>query len=286
MENYEYVESIIEQSSETFHQAFKDLPDKKRKAVFSIYAFCRQADDAVDVNKDVTIIKALRENFKDLIKGDTPQDPIFETMAETFQNFPSDEAPYLTFLDGLEEDFNESPIKTDEDLESYAYKVGGTVALMLMPIVASEALKTNHDKVREVMIELGKAMQITNILRNVRDDLIRRRVYFPDDAIAQHGVKIETLRIGVVTSEYRSLVETYIDKAKAKYKVFYDNVALFDEDSVLGIYTAARLYEGILDEIRKGNYTNITKKHSIGTLRKWILLRKIKKELTQKGVFK
>jgi len=284
MEKYEYVESIIEKSSATFYQAFKDLPETKRKAVFSIYAFCRKADDAVDVDKDVEIIKDLRKKFKAMREGKTPDDPIFETLKETFDNFPNEDTPYLTLLDGLEEDLNEREIKTDDDLEDYAYKVAGTVGLMLMPIVASETYNKDSKKLKEVAIELGKAMQITNILRDVRDDLIRRRIYFPNEAIEQHDVKIETLRIGVVTAEYRSLVETYIDLAKEKYKVFYDNVKLFDADSIEAVYIAARFYEGILDEIRKGNYTNITKRHYVSKFRKWFLMRKIKKELKNKGV--
>ncbi len=284
MEKYEYVQSVIEKSSATFYQAFKELPEQKRKAIFSIYAFCKKAIDAVNVEQDVEIIKDLRKNLTAMREGNMPDDPIFETLKETFDNFPNEEAPYKTFLDGLEEDLNEREIKTDEDLEDYAYKVAGTVGLMVIPIVASEAFNKASKPLKDVAIELGKAMKITNILRNVRDDLIRRRIYFPNEAIEQHDVKVETLRTGIVTAEYRSLVETYIDLAKNKYQMFYDNVQLFDKDSIEPLYIATRLYEGILDEIRKGNYTNITKKHNVSTLRKWFLMRKIKKELKDKGV--
>jgi len=283
MEKYEYIENIIKESSTTFYKAFSELPEKKRNAVYSIYAFCRIADDAVDVHKDVEQLKTLKENIKKTFDGDVPEDPVFQTLYETIMAFPSSLEPYVELIDGLMEDFNKKPIKTDADLEDYTYKVAGTVGLMLIPVVAQKSYKENHSDLKAVAIELGKAMQITNILRDVRDDLIKRRVYFPDEAVDQHDVKIETLRTGTVTAEYRSLVETYIEMAKSKYKIFYDNIGLFDEDSIYPTYLAARFYEGILDEIRKGGYSNITKRHFVGKIRKFFMIRKVKKELKQKG---
>jgi len=285
MDKYEYVENIIAESSQTFHKAFSMLEDEnKRKAVFSIYAFCRVADDAVDIDEDIEKIDELEEKIEKTFAGDVPKEPLFEALYETIMRYPSDKEPYLKLLDGLRDDYEKKPIKTEKDLEEYAYKVAGTVGIMLLPVLASKSHKEKPKEMRKVSIELGKAMQITNILRDVRDDLQKQRVYFPEEIIDQFQVRIETLVTGTVTGEYQSLVEHYIDIAKEKYKVFYKNLELFDKDAVLATYAAAKFYEGILDEIRRGGYSNITKKHQVGKFRKWRLMKKIKKDMKNRGL--
>ncbi len=286
MDKYEYCQEIIEQSSATFYKAFGMLEEKRRNAVFSIYAFCRKADDAIDVHNDIKIVEDLEDKIQKTFDGDVPDEPLFQALYETIMRFPSDVRPYLDLLNGMKDDYNDKPIKTEKDFDEYCYKAAGSVGLMLLPVLASESYKKNSKKLKEVAIELGKAMQITNILRDVRDDLQDRRVYFPDEIIEQFQVNIKTLRTGTVTPEYKSLVENYIDIAKEKYNVFYDNLKLFDKDAILPTYTAARFYEGILDEIRKDGYTNITKRHYVGKLRKYFMLKKIRRELKKRGLSK
>ncbi len=284
MDKHEKVAQIIESSSATFHQAFSGLPEKKRNAVFAIYAYCRTVDDAIDVHHDIERLQTLKKKLKDTFDGKVPQDFIFEALYDAIMAFPTSITPYMELLDAMRDDYYDKPIETEADFDEYCYKAASTVGLMLIPVLASKSYKDNSKKLKAVAIELGKAMQITNILRDVRDDLMNHRVYFPKDIIEKHQIKIETLRTGVVTAEFRSLMEYYIDKAKEKYQVLYENIDLFDKDAVEATYTAAKFYEGILDEIRKNDYNNITKRHYVGKFRKWRLSKKIKKELKDKGL--
>ncbi len=285
MDKYEYVENIIAESSTTFHKAFSMIEDEnKRKAVYTIYAFCRIADDAVDIDEDIKKIEELEEKIAKTFAGDVPKEPLFEALYETIMRYPSDKEPYLKLLEGLRDDYEKKPIETEKDLDEYAYKVAGTVGIMLIPVLASKSHKEKPKEMRKVGIELGKAMQLTNILRDVKDDLQKQRVYFPEEVLGQFKIRIKTLITGTVTPEYQSLVEHYIDKAKKKYKVFYENLELFDKDAVFATYAAAKFYEAILEEIRRGGYSNITRRHYVGKFRKWRLLKKIKKDLKKRGL--
>ncbi len=283
MDKYEKIEAIIEQHNATFHQAFSLLPEDKKKAAFSVYAYCQMANDAIDVYHDIERLQDIKKNLKDTFDGQVPDETVFQALYDTIMRYPTSITPYMELLDAMRDDYYNKPIDTEDDFDEYCYKAASTVGLMLLPIMASKAYKDNSKKAKAVVTELGKAMQITHVLRDVRDDLMNQRIYFPEDIIAQHQVKIETLRTGIVTSEFRSLMEFYIDKAKEKYQVFYDHLELFDEDSVLPSYAAAKLYEGILDEIRKNDYNNITKRHAVSKFRKWRLMKNIKKDLKKRG---
>lgn len=285
MEAYEYVENIIKTSSISFYKAFSHLPEDKANAVYAIYGFCRTADDAVDELKDPDVIKSLKKDIEKTFKGSAPLDnPLFEALNDTLKKYPNEIDPYLGLLSGMDDDLNAKPIETEKDLDDYCYKVASTVGLMLLPVIASNALKEDPEKIKNVAVELGKAMQITNILRDVKEDLMHLRVYFPDEILKKHNVLEKTMRVGTVTPEYQSMIEYYIEMAKEKYQIFYENVHLFDEDSIKPTYYAAKFYEGILDEIRRSGYRNLTKRLYVSKFRKFLMMRQVKKELKALGL--
>ena len=285
MEKYEYCETLIKESSDSFYRAFSQLEPDKANAVYAIYAFCRTADDAIDEHNDLEKINELKNKVKATFEGDVPKDLLFEALHDTIQKFPSPIDPYLDLLDGMRDDYYNKPIETEEQFDQYCYKVAGTVGLMLLPVLASETLKTNKaKKLKDVAVELGKGMQITNILRDAREDFMKDRVYFPTDVIDQHQLQIEITRTGLVTAEWRGMMEYFIEKAREKYQYFYDNADLFDKDAIEATFIAAKFYESIMDKIQKKDYTNINKRHSVGKLKKFFLVRGAHKELKQRGL--
>ncbi len=281
---HEHVESIIKTHSQSFYKAFALLPEAKARAVFAIYAFCRTADDAIDVHRDIARIDELEKHLKATFEGNPPQDPLFQALAEAIEAFPSNIDPYLELLGGLRDDYNPTPMKTDADLDDYCYNVAGTVGVMLLPVLASKTIKKKKKKLTDVAIELGKAMQITNILRDVRDDLINDRIYFSEETMEQHKLEIEITRTGLVTPEWISMMEHYIGLAKEKYRVFYDHVDLFDHDARYPTMLAATLYEAILDKIAHKGYRNLNRRYDVGSLKKWMLARRVRKTLHKRGL--
>ena len=284
MDKYEYCENIIQESSKSFYKAFSHLEKEKAQAVYAIYAFCRTADDAIDIDNDIKKINQLKTDVKSTFEGVVPKDLMFEALYESIMRYPSNVAPYLDLLDGMRDDYYNKPIKTEKEFDEYCYKAASTVGLMLLPVIASKKYKSDSQKLKKVAIELGKAMQITNILRDVREDLMNDRIYFPDTLLEQFGVNIEIIRTGLVTAEWRALMEHYIDIAKEKYQIFYDNVDLFDDDAIFPTYLAAKFYEGILDVIRRKDYKNINRRYYVSDFKKYFMMKKVKKELKQRGL--
>ncbi len=279
----ENIEQFIEKEP-ALHEALSTLPEKKKNAVFAIYAFYKTAKKAVREDKDLELLQTMKKDTKDTFEGQVPEKLLYQKLYESVMAFPTDITPYMELLDGLKDDYYQKEIKTDEDLENYAAKTMGNFTKMLLPVLAQKAFKENPKALRSSAVKLAHALSITTMLRNVRNDLIDRRLYFPEDTMEQNKIKIKTLRTGIVTPEYRSMVEKYIEKALEDYNHFFEALEYFDKDSVEPVFTALKYYEGLLLEIRKNGYNNITKRHSLGKFRKWLLRRKIQSELKKRGL--
>jgi len=281
----ETIEQFIEKEP-ALHDALSNLPEKKKEAVYAIYAYFKTAKKAARIDKDLEALQEMKKDTKDTFEGQVPKKLLFEKLYESAMRFPNDITPYMELLDGVKDDYYQKEIKTDEDLEAYAAKTMGNFTKMLLPVLAQKTFKENPKPLKSAAASLAHALTITTILRNVRDDLIDRRLFFPTDIMEQNKVKIETLRTGIVTPEYRSMVEQYIDKALEEFETFYGALEHFDNDAIEPVFTALKYYEGLLREIRKNDYNNITKRHKLSKFRKWLLRRKTQKELQKRGLKK
>jgi phytoene synthase len=287
MEKYEYCENILKERSAILYNAFSELDQDKANAVYAIYAFVFKADDAVDVHHDLEKITTLKSQVKATFEGDPPKDDLLlEALHDTLEKYPNTIDPYMDYLDAMRDDYYQKPIETEDDFDKYCQKVGGTIGLMLLPVVASKNSKKKEKELKHIMSELGKGMQITSILRDVRDDLMNRRVYFADEVIAKQQLELEITRTGLVTPEWRSTVEYYIDLSREKYNVFYEHAGLLDQDAVYPTYLAAKYYESVMDIIQKKNYTNINKQHSISKFKQFFIKRQVKHTVNKEGLIK
>jgi len=284
MTPYEHVENIIQNASKSFYKAFSLLPEEKAKAVYAIYGFCRVADDAVDEENNPEKLDDLEKELKKVFEGEDSPDPLFIALKDTLVKFPSDIKPYLDLLKGLKKDHETLVIKTEKEFDEYCYSVASTVGLMLLPVLAQENLKNNEKKLKDVAIELGKAMQITNILRDVKEDLTKLRMYLPEETLNKYNVLEKTMRTGTLTPEYKALMIDFIDRAHEKYQFFYDHVDLFDQEAIKPTYVSAKFYQGILSEIEKKGYDNLTKRVYVSGLKKRKLIRQAEKELSKRGL--
>lgn len=284
MTPYEHVEKIIKTSSKSFYKAFSYLPKEKAKAVYAIYGFCRVADDAVDEEDNPEKLLDLEKELRGLFEGRDSKDFLFIALQDSLNKFPSEIKPYIDLLHGLKKDYETLKIKTEKEFDDYCYSVASTVGLMLLPVIAQEKLKTDKEKLYEVAIALGKAMQITNILRDVKEDLERNRIYLPEEALKKYNVLEKTMRTGTLTPEYKALIIDFMDRAHQKYQVFYDHAHLFDLEALKPTYLSAKFYQGILYEIEKRGYDNLTKRVYVSKFKKWKLMRQAHKELAKRGL--
>lgn len=190
--DYAYCEKIIKRHSKSFYYAFSNLPKDKARAVYAIYAFCRTADDSVDENKtsglQLIALDRLTDELSHFAKGQEVDHPLWRALRDVFNRFDMDIQPFYEQLTGQRMDIHFISPSNLSTLETYSKYVAGSVGKMLLPIIASNA-KTDLNRVAE---DLGIAMQLTNILRDVGEDY-RDKVVFTCHKMKWNAISIVKL---------------------------------------------------------------------------------------------
>ncbi len=189
-------------------------------------------------------------------------------LAWALERWPIPFEAFLHMREGFQTDLGPVRLKTEEELLRYCYQVAGTVGRMMAPIAGGE-------KAAEKAVKLGQAMQLTNILRDVGEDLRRDRVYLPLDLLRAHGVRVEDLRAGRISPGYRSLMAYLEGKARALYREGLSGLEHLRVGRA-AIALAALQYQGILDKLRLQGYDNL---HRRAHLKPWERLWLIPKAL-------
>lgn len=257
--DYKYCEKLIKKSSKTYYKAFVKLPIEKRKAVFAVYAYCRYADDIVDIEKDRNKLHSLLRELDDFNKGLDIDNTIFRVLRDVFNKYDMDIAPFYDMISGQKMDLDFNGIETIEDLDNYCYYVASSVGLMILPIIAEK----NYLQLADEAIALGKAMQFTNILRDIGEDFDNGRIYLPLDLINKFNVNIEDIKNKKVTDEFILLWEYLANIAQDYFNNFYKVVKRFDSDSIDAVLSSAVYYNAILDVVRENDYDCLSKRNII-----------------------
>lgn len=253
--DFMYCEEIIKKHSKSFYYAFSQLPQEKANAVFAIYAFCRIADDCVDENRTKKEKLLALEKVKkelDLFKEHAEPDvPLWRALRSVFDEYPMSIEPFYDQLTGQWMDVHFIAPKTMEDLERYSYYVAGSVGRMLLPIIASKAA----DQLNGPAVDLGIAMQITNVLRDVGEDFYEnQRIYLPEEELERYQYSRFDLQNGIVNHHFIQLWEKLASRAEMLYESFFQYITLFDEDSQLPVSLSAQVYREILNSVRANHY--------------------------------
>lgn len=268
--DFAYCETVIKQHSKSFYTAFSQLPKRKAQSVYAIYAFCRRADDLIDLAGNVEGLDQLEQQLIDFGKGKVPNDPIWRALAVVFANFPIDLSPFYDMLNGQRKDISFEQPKDMMTLEVYCYYVAGSVGLMLLPLLTDQS-----SRIIEPAKKLGEAMQLTNILRDIGEDYQRGRVYLPKEEMEKFQVTEEALNNKSVTPAFIALWESLAVQAEEWYKQSFEMLPLIHKECQLALTSAAFIYREQLEVIRKNNYQVFTRKNKISHFRKLQLLREV-----------
>ena len=261
IDDYKYCEDVIKKNSKSFYKAFSVLPKEKRNSVYAIYAFCRFADDSIDLYNSMEKLTELEDSLDRLTEGDTPDTPVFRALEDTFNRFAIDSEPFYHMIKGQKMDFEFKQPNSVDEFKEYCYHVAGTVGLMLLPIIAIE----NKDELKEIAIDLGEAMQITNILRDVGEDYREDRIYIPVELLEEFPQAIDAIQSNVVNDDFIKVWENLAHIAEKNYKGFLENLHLFDKDSRIAVASSALYYGEILNVVRKNGYNCLTKRQYVSS---------------------
>lgn len=266
---------ILRVHGKTFHMMAKLLGPERGSDIAALYGFARVADDAVDVPEPGDTPDAIRaklawmrEELRRAVRGESVA-PRFVALGETVRRHAIPLEPFDHLLDGLLMDLDRVRYRTFADLELYCYRVAGTVGLMITPVAGyragTEALE--HAKT------LGTAMQLTNILRDVGEDLALGRVYLPDEDLAQFGLGHGQLEARRVDGRFRALMDFEIARARGLYERGLALIPLLaDGRGRLAFQFAVDAYSAILEKIRANGYDVFRKRANLSASEKLALV--------------
>jgi phytoene synthase len=244
---YRECAEITRRSGSSFASAFWMLPKPKRNALHAIYAFCRLADDIADDPKiagDRTALLARwRAELDDAFRG-RAQHAVGIAMSDAVKRFQLPERVFLDLLAGVEFDLGEGPIETFDDLRLYCYRVASTVGLLVVRILGFE-----NPRSLEFAEELGIAVQLTNVLRDVGDDASAGRIYLPKDELERFGVSTESILASEKTDELQLLLSFCAKRAAGYYERAEQLLPDEDRRALRPATAMGRIYRALLDEL-------------------------------------
>ncbi len=280
-EGFRRARAVTRGHARSFYFASAALAPAKRRAAFALYAFCRRLDDLVDEpdGADVAAIRARLDGARAVVRALAagvdgaaravpPWHPTeLAALGDTLARHRIPAEPLLELVRGVEMDLTPRPFATRVELDAYCYRVAGTVGEMMAAVLGARdpvALAPAAD--------LGRAMQLTNILRDVAEDLARGRLYLPLDDLAAAGVGVADLARGRVDGAFRRLMAAEIDRARRLYRRALAGVRhIADARSRLAVRLMAAIYADILRVIEAQGYDVFARRATVPARRKLAL---------------
>lgn len=249
---YRATEQVIRSHSKTFFFATALLPERARRGIRSLYAFCRSSDDLVDcAGTTLADLDAWRAEVD--LPSTRQANPLLYSWARVREEYAIDRRYERELLDGIEMDLNFRPYRTWDELEVYCYRVASTVGLLSMPVIGY-AREGSFETAAPFAIRLGIALQLTNILRDVGEDAGRGRVYLPEEDLARFGLTARDILNQVYDQRFIDLMRFEIERARRYYVEALPGITLLNPAVRPAVGAAALLYRAILNEIERIDY--------------------------------
>jgi phytoene synthase len=256
---------VTRHHAHAFYFSIRFLPPEQRRAIWAIYAVCRYSDDLVDCAPPSVTRAGLRarlDHWEQRVRAGDTSLPILRAFADARARFAIPVEPLSDLLDGMRMDLSRTRYATWAELRRYCYCVASTIGLLCTPVLGYDGAA----ETLEYAADLGVAMQLTNILRDIGADAAMGRIYLPQDELAAFGYGEEQIGAGLVDNAFRALMRFQIARARALYHASTPGIARLQRSGRLPVLAAATLYSGILGRIEAIDYQVYT--HRVA-LSKW-----------------
>ncbi len=281
-EAYRHCRAITRFHARTFYLSSRLLPRNKQRAIFAIYGLCRYLDDLVDEAMDLMqmqkigmeeVEQRLGQFRRDLIHAygsGEGRDLILTAFADTLRQFHISIRLPLELLEGVKLDLVKSRYRNFEELYNYSWKVASVVGLM-----TSEVFGYQDKRALKHAADLGIAMQLTNILRDVGEDLEKDRIYLPLDELELFGVTEQQLFEGHIDKNFVQLMRLQILRARQYYESADVGIAYLNPDSRLPVRLARENYSRILNKIEENGYRVFDRRAYLNRREKLLMVPKL-----------
>jgi phytoene synthase len=255
---------LTRKARSSFYYPLLLLPGRKREALMAVYAFCRRADDLVDdpASAGDEGIESWREELDRCYEG-RPGHPITRSLCRIIQRYPIPKEHFEELLRGVEMDTVRNRYDTFEDLYPYCYRVASTVGLISIEIFGYRDPAT-----RQYAVDLGVALQLTNILRDIPTDAGRNRIYLPGEDLDRFGCTEKTILHGMRTEAFRALMHFQCDRARTYYRKAWESFPARDRGALVAAEAMGRIYYSLLRGIERREYDVYSEKVTVPRLHK------------------
>ncbi len=263
---YRECRKITRREARNFYYASAPLAPKQRRAICVAYAFCRYCDDAVDSEASSTdklsLLAELRHRLDRCYQG-RAEGPVFTGLAQVARDYAIPQEHFDAVLSGMEEDLVKNRYRNFEELRGYCYRVASTVGLVCLHIFGCcDPRASAH------AIDLGLAMQLTNIARDVKEDLELGRIYLPQDELARFGCTEADLHGGHADDAFQQLMGFQVQRARAYFRSGLQLLPYLDFGPRACVAVLGGIYSRLLGRIEAANYDVFSHRVSLSTTEK------------------
>ena len=266
-----YCVRLARERAKNFYYGFLLLPKPRRYAFCAIYAFMRYCDDVADgdcsIEEKSLQLRNWRAALDRALKGDYGDSPILPAFHDAVQRYSIPPQYLHDLITGTEMDLSLPPFQTFDDLYNYCYHVASVVGLCSIHILGYRdhaACKYAED--------CGIAFQLTNILRDLREDAQNGRIYLPLEDLQRFNYSADDLRASVFNQQFRSLLLFEIDRSRQYYRRASPLLDLVDPESRPALWAIMRIYEGILDAIERNGGNVFVRRAGLSDMQKIYVL--------------
>lgn len=262
----EHIE-ITQNSKTNFLYSFSLLPKDKYEAINTVYAFCRQTDDIVDNEEDSVElryqkIREWRNEFQNALDGKSKYS-LLNQVNKIIKKFSIPVEPFFELIKGMEADLQVSRYKDFETLYQYCFRAAATVGLMCIEIFG---YKTENAK--QYAVNLGIALQLTNILRDIKFDALNGRIYLPAEDLKRFGYSEDDLMNFRYNESFIELMKFEVKRAREYFEKANDSFVKEDRKLLFPARIMQKIYYNILVKIEKMNYNVFSKKARVSKFKK------------------
>lgn len=269
-ESQEYCRAVAKSRAKNFYYSFVLLPPAKKDAMCAMYAFMRYCDDLSDEpGATRSAMDRWRDALSEALAGRPDESPVWPAFLDAVARYQIPHQYFYDMIEGVASDLDPRPIQTFDELYRYCYRVASVVGLTTIHIFGF-----NSPEAPLLAEKCGIAFQLTNILRDIREDAGLGRAYLPQEDLTRFGISLEDLKRSRRSDAFDHLMDFEIARARAYYDDSAQLTAMIHADSRKAMRALIAIYRSLLDRIAESPADVLTRRVSLPASQKvWIVLR-------------
>ncbi len=269
-QSYQYCRRVARRRAKNFYYSFLLLTAQQRKAMCAIYAFMRHCDDLSDEpGATGAALDGWRAEMEEALEGRFSGHPVWPAFHHTVRRFGIPHEYFRAMIDGVVSDLEPRRFETFDELYRYCYQVASVVGLTIIHIFGFDTRTA-----LPLAEKCGVAFQLTNILRDIREDAARDRIYLPTEDLRRFGVTEDELRAGQRNEAFLRLMRFEAARARAHYDEAQPLLELIHPRSRPSLWALITIYSRLLERIERSNYDVFRRRVRLSLLEKsWIVVR-------------